>query len=388
MIARTETDSRNRAPDEQDRLMLVRAFTAWCGDPLVADDLAQESMYAAWTSRRQPESPAEWRPWLFGVARNILLRWRREQVKHGRRVASAPESERHLLAASGPDDLDALLARKDVVELLDAALGRLPRETRQALLLKYIDDLPQAEIAARMGIHEKALEGKLHRGKRAAHRYLLTERPDSALSLGLISEPDVWVPTDIWCSSCGENRLIGRWWESGHVRLDCPSCVDWAPWERSHIVSGDIDINGSERRPSFAKAMEQISSRFTALETDGRDMTMPCSRCGGIVRPTEHLPSLGLELRLGPDIRFECETCGHVEGFTWLPGTDSTRSEVRAWRAQYPRTMMLKPAFIRFQERDAIASIWCPVDVHDPLTIIHDLETWRVLHIDMAARAR
>ena len=384
MVTQTGPETRQRTPDTQDRTALLRAFTAWTRDPLVAEELTQETLLAAWMSRRQPEIDAEWRPWLFGVARNILLRWRRDQAKHGRRLAPAPESGRHLLAAAVTDDLDALMQRRDIVALLDDAIGRLPRETRQALLLKYIDDLPQAEVAARLGVHEKALEGRLHRGKRALHRYLITERPDSAVSLGLVAEPDTWVATTIWCPTCGKNRLIGRWWDNGYVRLDCPSCVDWMPRERSHVYSAGIPLtDGRPGRPSFARAIALISSRYIALESEGRDMTMPCPRCDGIIQPTEHVVPSAPDLGLGPDLRFACATCGHIEGYCWLPGGNSSRDDVRAWRARHLRTRMLKPALIRFQERDAIASTWCALDAADRLTIIHDLETWRVLHIDL-----
>ncbi len=387
MVAERRPSAGTRSPGPEDRAALLRAFIAWCGDASVAEDLTQETLYAAWTSHRAPAPDGEWRPWLFGVARNILLRWRREQAKHRLRVASAPESEHHLLAAASADDLDAFMHRADIVALLDDALGHLPKETRQALLMKYVDDLPQAEIAARMMVHEKALEGRLHRGKRALHRFLITERPDSAVRLGLIAEPDTWITTDIWCTTCGTSRLVGRWWENGYVRLDCPSCVDWTPWERSHVYSAGFPLaEGQPRRPSFAKAVELIASRFTALETDGRDMTMPCPRCGGVIRPSEHIVPAAPNLGLGPDLRFACETCCHIEGYCWLAGGHSSRDDVRAWWKRHPRTRMLKPALIRFQERDAIASTWSPLDGDDRLTIVRDLETWRVLHINLADR--
>lgn len=374
--------SKEHRPSATDRRDLYRAFLAWTGDPTIADDLAQEALLAAWASNRQPENPAEWRPWLFGVARNILLRWRRDTAKHGQRTAPPPECERHLLAASAPDDLDDLLTRDDIVDLLDAALERLPAETRQALLLRYIDDLPQAAVADLLGVHEKALEGRLHRGKRAMHRFLITEKPESAISLGLVQEPGVWVTTDIWCTSCGMQRLVGRWWENGSLRLDCPSCVDWAPRDQAHFFNqGRIEQERHATR-SFRKSIELVSSRFTPLEYLGRDMILPCPKCGNSVRPVEHEIPTDINLPPGPTLRYECATCGHVDGFSWLPGTGSTRNDVRSWRAQHARTRMLRPKIIRFQQRDAVASTWVALDSQHSLTVIHDLETWRVLHVD------
>jgi RNA polymerase sigma-70 factor (ECF subfamily) len=382
------TATPKRAPDATDRRDLYRALWAWTGNPDTAEDLVQQALFEAWRSDRQPETDAEWRPWLFGVARKVLLRWQRDAAKYSRRVSSAPASEHHLLAASACDDLDSLVTRADIGDLLDAALGRLPRETRQALVLKYIDDLPQAEIAARMGVHEKALEGRLHRGKRAMHRFLLFEKPDTAISMGIVTERDTWVSTTIWCTSCGRNRLVGRWWEDGYVRLDCPSCVDWAPAEHSRVFCAGYVRSTSRSRPSFAKAMNLISCGLGALGTDGRDMTMSCSRCGGIVRPVEHPEPSDIPLPPGPSLRFECTACRHVEGFSWLPGNDSGREDVRAWRHQHPRTRMMRPTLVRYQGRDAVASSWQALDADESLTIIHDLETYRAVHVDIAPGAR
>jgi len=190
MTTPSETMTDRRIPDAQTRAALLRALTVWCGDPIAAEDLTQQTLLAAWTSNRQPEAEDEWTPWLFGIARNMLLRWRRDQARHGRRVAPAPESERHLMAATAEDIIDTIVDRADAVEILDGALSRIPPESRHALLLRYVEDLPQREVAARLGIGEGALEGKLYRGKRAMGRILLTERADLPVRMGLLSDRD------------------------------------------------------------------------------------------------------------------------------------------------------------------------------------------------------
>ena len=126
-------------PSNDDRASLLRAFTAWCGDPAVAEDLTQETVFEAWRSTRVPDDPEGWRPWLFGIARNVLLRWRRAESLHRSRVVAAPESDAHLMLAADPWNLDDLLSRSDIVEVLDAALARIPAASRQALMLRYID---------------------------------------------------------------------------------------------------------------------------------------------------------------------------------------------------------------------------------------------------------
>lgn len=223
-----------RIPTADERRDVLRSLILWTGRPDVAEDLVQQTLFETWCSSRQPDGDDEWRPWLFGVARNMLLRWRRDAGKHGVLTPDGPENERFLEVASAADDLDALLTTSEIVSLLDDLLGRLPAETRDALILKYVVDLPQAEVASRLGMHEKALEGRLHRGKKALHRALITDRPDTAIELGLVAEPGVWQEIDLLCPSCGEHRLAGRWFEDGGFHISCRNCI--ASDERLEIL--------------------------------------------------------------------------------------------------------------------------------------------------------
>lgn len=382
------THRTQKAPAQADRDALVRAFTAWTGDRDVADDLAQETLYAAWSSNRQPEADDEWRPWLFGVARNILLRWRRDQAKHERRVASAPESAYHLLAAAADDDLDALLTRKDIVDILDAALERLPKETRQALLLKYIDDLPQAEIAGRMGVHEKALEGRLHRGKRAVHRFLITERADSAVSLGLVSEPDTWVETGIWCSICGKRQLQGRWFESGDLRLDCMSCDNWLmQGERSHFFSTGAGDQGvpppfaSGHRPSFRVAVDTFLARFHKRFGTGVEGSYDCPRCGGPIRAHRNDHPWFEERMVGPDLHFVCASCGYSDGYSWVPGASCLHPGMVAWEERHQRIRLLPSRYVEIDGRRSIETRWESVDGDGHAEVVNDLESLKLTRI-------
>ena len=175
--------------DDQ-RQQLWRVFRAWTGNPVIADDLTQETLIEAWRSPHRPTAEPDLTRWVFGVARHVLRRHRRDQGQQSRWLLDLPDDDRAFALASDSLDLDAELEREDIVALLDAALARIPAESRRALLMRYVDDLPQREIADRLGIHEKALEGKLHRGKRALHRHLVTDGQESARALGPQADKD------------------------------------------------------------------------------------------------------------------------------------------------------------------------------------------------------
>lgn len=381
-------------PSGDDRRDLYRSFLAWTGDPSTADDLAQETLFTAWSSERKPESPDEWRPWLFGIARNILLRWRRDIAKHAQRTAPPPESARHLLAAATPDDLDELMTRDDIVDLLDAALDRLPAETREVLLLKYIDDLTQAAIAARLGVNEKALEGRLHRGKRAMHRFLITEKPDSAISLGLVSEPGVWVNTDIWCETCGQQKLVGRRYEHGGFRLDCPECRGWAGrGERSHVYSSNDDpLHGPPGSPvhsgaspkSFRKMVEILHSDRNTISS-GLSATATCKHCGSRIAPAVWEPE-GLDEARAQHIRFDCAACHGYSGVCWIPGNHPGDRASLDWWGQDTRTRMQRAYFTTFTNRRALVSSWEHLSGNGSYRVFRDLESMRVVAIEINGR--
>ena len=80
--------------------------------------------------------------------------------------------------------------------------GETTMSTRAALIGSYVEETPQAELAARLGLSEGALRVRLHRGKLALRQALT---PANA-----IDAQDGWQATRIWCPFCGSRRLESR----------------------------------------------------------------------------------------------------------------------------------------------------------------------------------
>lgn len=139
----------------------VRRY-AWRRDPEIADDIAAETFVVAW--RRLGEVPADARPWLIGVARNVRLNFRRAQRRQRDVVSELARTE------TGPraDELP-------VVELppaLAAALEALSPTDREVLLLHAWDDLDSPRIASVLGCSKANASLRLHRAKRRFERAL------------------------------------------------------------------------------------------------------------------------------------------------------------------------------------------------------------------------
>jgi RNA polymerase sigma factor (sigma-70 family) len=213
------------------RPRLVRLCARLSGDPAVAEDLAQETLLEAWRHADKLTDPSGAERWLAAVARNVCLRWRRA---HGREAArlvplitmpgDADEAASDIPA--GEDDLALELERDDLARLLDRAMAALAPETRQILIARCIEEMPQAEAAARLGLSEGALAVRLHRGKLALRRILEGELHDDASSYGMpVPEADGWQVTRMWCLFCGQRRLRGYLNPAAcELILRCPAC--------------------------------------------------------------------------------------------------------------------------------------------------------------------
>jgi RNA polymerase sigma-70 factor (ECF subfamily) len=130
------------------------------GDPIEAEDVAQEACLRMW--RQAPR----WRPgaarfdtWLHRVALNLCY----DRLRRRREIATE----------SPPDQLDPapladrLLERAGLAEQVNLALQALPVRQREAIVLCHYQELGNIEAAELMNVTVEALESLLGRGRRA-----------------------------------------------------------------------------------------------------------------------------------------------------------------------------------------------------------------------------
>lgn len=150
----------------------VHAFLARRAGRQAADDLLGEVWVRAFAARGgYHPGHADARPWLYGIARNVLrAHWRTRP--HPGRVA-VPES------ADPWDDVVDRLDSAAQVRTLVSALRALPPAERDVLLLVAWEQLTPAQAAVTLGVPPGTVRSRLHRA-RAALRPLLTGHPASA----------------------------------------------------------------------------------------------------------------------------------------------------------------------------------------------------------------
>lgn len=215
-----------------ERSRLVRLCTQLSGSSEAAEDLAQETLYEAWRRRDQLHDPQGQARWHNAIARNVCLRWRQRRFHDSahllqpcsRDLGESDALEQELV---DPADLEGDVERSELADLLERALHLLPAPTRHVLVARYVQELPYAEIAARMGLREGTVKVQVHRGKQALRQVLTTQFREEASAYDLVA-PDgaQWQTTSIWCPLCGQRHLEGLLdVAQGDFLLQCSACV-------------------------------------------------------------------------------------------------------------------------------------------------------------------
>jgi RNA polymerase sigma-70 factor (ECF subfamily) len=136
-------------------------------DVEVARDLTAETFAQAFEHRRRfrGNTDAEAAAWLFGIARHQLGRYARRGVVQRKAVERlgielptvSDEDHRRIIELAGLADL-----RQTVAD----AFSTLPREQREALRLRVVDEQPYRAVAASLGVSEQTARARVSRALR------------------------------------------------------------------------------------------------------------------------------------------------------------------------------------------------------------------------------
>lgn len=144
------------------RPLLAQALglaTAMLMNAVEAEDAVQEAALRAWNRRSNRRPGTELRPWFLAIVANQCRESRRGRWAGVLRFAQPPDTP-----APSPD--------RDSIIDMRAALARLPRRTRIAVILRYYLDLPIDDIAAILGCSVEAAKSRLRRGVSALEAIL------------------------------------------------------------------------------------------------------------------------------------------------------------------------------------------------------------------------
>jgi len=379
-----------------ERARLVGLCAHLAGDRAVAEDLAQEALAEAWRNRHKLTDPSGAAPWLSAIARNVCLRWRSRHESWAIPASSLPDdlgnvAERGLDGAPAATfDIEIDLERRELAALLDRALALLPPGTRVALIARYIEEAPHAEIAARLGVAEGAIKMRLRRGTLALRGVLTGELRDEAVAHGLVAPTDgAWQETRIWCPLCGQRRLLGRLRPAeGEFILTCPACAPrygvrnaypLGPAYFRRVFGGVIGY-----RPALTRLMRWVDARYRPALAGG---TLACEGCGRPI-PLRHHPPPEFAAAL-PSLRgvhARCDRCGLMTDVR-LSNLVLYLPEVRRFWRDHPRLRTLPEREVEAGGRPALVLGFASVTDSTRLDVIVARDTYETLAIHGRADA-
>jgi RNA polymerase sigma-70 factor (ECF subfamily) len=135
-----------------------------------ASDLAEEAFVRVYQNCGRFKPAHKFSTWLYTIATNLA---RDAQRYRARRPAVSLEAERpgieecfrDTLPDTGPDPSEQLKS-SEMAKVVRVAVGALPEELREPLVLSVYEEKSHAEIAAILGCSAKAVEMRLYRARR------------------------------------------------------------------------------------------------------------------------------------------------------------------------------------------------------------------------------
>jgi RNA polymerase sigma-70 factor (ECF subfamily) len=152
---------------------LYRYARSLCGEPREAEELLQETYKRALAAKRKPvvADADEIRPWIFTIMRNV---WQNER----RRMSRSQEILFDDAAFVSGENAEAAMSRKLLVSEVRAAVDSLPAMWREIIVMRDMEDLSYAQIAAVLGCPIGTVMSRLARAREALRQSLTPRVPE------------------------------------------------------------------------------------------------------------------------------------------------------------------------------------------------------------------
>jgi len=143
--------------------MLTAYLLSAVHDRALADDLFQESMLTAWKTLDRYDRSQPFGPWLRGIAAKLVLAERRRRTSSI--ILCDEEILQHLdercrsVEAAPGDTLDEKLAA------LRHCIEKLPQHYRDAVQMRYRQELSSESVAKKLSINAETLKKRLQRAR-------------------------------------------------------------------------------------------------------------------------------------------------------------------------------------------------------------------------------
>jgi len=135
-------------------------------------ELTQDTFIKAWQALPQWQPQAQFKTWIFRIGSNTAM-----DTLRRRKVVEFVEMDETFDAAGAAPDPQAQLESRQRLRALDAAIGRLPPEQREAILLREVENLSYGEMAETLGVNVGTVKSRLARARVALAAEFEKEHP-------------------------------------------------------------------------------------------------------------------------------------------------------------------------------------------------------------------
>ncbi len=155
--------------------------------PATAEDLTQQAFLACVVGKERVRGDASFKAYLFGVARNLLLRQLRNQERFNRMA--------EFKSAQGPDTVltpSGVVALRQEHRLLLRAFEQVPTDGQIALQLHYWETMTTAEIANVLDLSVTAVTSRLLRARKRLREEVESIRVKPEVRASLLADLEQW----------------------------------------------------------------------------------------------------------------------------------------------------------------------------------------------------
>jgi len=139
----------------------------------LVEDIAQETFIRAYRALAQFRGDAQFYTWLYRIAVNtakkFLMDLKRNPTVSENSFKTADDDETSPVEneLTSPETPEAVLASKEIAEMVNAAMDALPEDLRQAITLREIEGLTYEEIADAMNCPIGTVRSRIFRAREA-----------------------------------------------------------------------------------------------------------------------------------------------------------------------------------------------------------------------------
>jgi RNA polymerase sigma-70 factor (ECF subfamily) len=387
-------DFERRLADARPRL--VRLARAYGVAPEAAEDTAQETLLVAWKRAERLSSNERLDAWLNSICHHVAqhaIRTSQQRARQTIPLTRFTQEDAEGLPLAEDIDLAEALHQEDLERLLDQALAHLSEGAREIIELCYLNELPQREVAARLGITLSSLEARLHRTRLRLRRLVHGELRPAAEELGLLLDEDEstgWRETREWCNFCGRRRLRGTFepLANGAInfRLRCPDCSQRFGGD-IYSTGGLISFSGARAfRPALRRLIRMLKEHYaTDYVAALRQGWQPCPSCKSavpvrLIGPGGSLGAFADQARL----IITCPRCGIIISPAALAAywTDATMTPLAlAFVDTHPRWRIQPDVSTEYDGRAAFRFRMVDTASTAQLTLLADAQTLQVLAV-------